>query len=129
MTQANDRTGGRLKPIVKMVKHWSRNNHDLLRSFHIELICENVSRSLSLDNFQLGVGTVLINLPHFIGIQMMDPAYCVTRLDKPLSAQDLSTLQARVNNDIGNVRRAVQLEAVGQQAEAIQVWKHIFRHD
>lgn len=68
MTQANDRTGGRLKPIVKMLKHWSRNNYDLLRSFHIELICENVSRSLRLDNFQLGVGTVLINLPHFIGV-------------------------------------------------------------
>lgn len=58
----------------------------------------------------------------------MDPGYRVTRVDKPLSAQDLATLQARVNYDLGNVRRAVQLEAVGQHAAAIEVWKHIFVH-
>jgi hypothetical protein len=126
VTQANDRTEGRLKPIIKMVKHWSRNNYDLLRSFHIELICENISRTVSLDNLQLGVGTVLVNLPDFVGVQMMDPVYGLTRVDKPLSPQDLTRMQNRVNGDAGNARRAVELEALGQHAAAVDVWRNIF---
>jgi hypothetical protein len=129
MTGANERTGGLLKPIVKMAKHWSRRNFDLLRSFHIELICESISRTNRLESFQIGVATVLVCLPNFIGTEMLDPVYGLTRVDKILPAAQLSQLQSRVNYDAQNAIRAVQLERSGSHADAIQQWKHIFVRD
>jgi hypothetical protein len=45
MTEANKSCDDRLKPLIKMLKHWSRNNYDLIRSFHIELICADIFAS------------------------------------------------------------------------------------
>ncbi len=35
LTAANKKSGEMLKPVIKMIKHWSRNNYDRIRSFHI----------------------------------------------------------------------------------------------
>jgi hypothetical protein len=126
MTEANQRSGGRLKPVIKMIKHWSRHNYDLLCSFHVELICERAFRGLNIDSYQVGVASVLISLPAFIGTPAMDPAYGLNRVDKPLSGQELANLGNRANYDAGNARTAIQLERSGRHEDAIAVWKHIF---
>jgi hypothetical protein len=126
MTDANDRSGGRLKPVIKMVKHWSRKNHDLLCSFHVELICDWVFRQSRVDNFQTGVALVLVSLPQFIGVQVMDPVYGLNRVDKTLSAEELQRLQNVANFDAQNARTAIQLEAASRHGEAIEKWKYIF---
>jgi Second Messenger Oligonucleotide or Dinucleotide Synthetase domain len=126
MTAANERSDGRLKPVIKMVKHWSRYNLDLLCSFHLELISEWVFRQSALDNYAIGVALVLVNLPRFVGAQMMDPVYGLNRVDKPLSAGDLQKLRNRAENDAQNARTAIALEANGRHPEAIEKWKYIF---
>ena len=126
MTDANERADGRLKPIVKMAKHWSRRNYDLFCSFHVELICEWVFRKSRPDNLQVGVATVLVNLPQLVGAQMLDPAYGQSRVDKPLSGEEHEKLQNRVTYDAQNAREAIQLEHMGAHAEAIKKWQHIF---
>jgi hypothetical protein len=126
MTDANDRSGGRLKPVIKMVKHWSRKNYDLFCSFHLELICEWVFRQSRVDNFQTGVALVLVSLPRFVGVQVMDPIYGLHRVDKPLSTEDLQKLHNRATYDADNARAAIQLETAGRHAEAIEKWRYIF---
>ena len=126
MSESNERCQGKLKPIIKMIKHWSRNNLDLLCSFHLELICDRVFRQSSPDNYQTGVALVLVNLPSFVGIQMMDPVYVLNRVDNPLSADEFQKLSNRANYDAGNARKAFQLECSGSHAAAIETWKHIF---
>lgn len=126
MTDANDRSGGRLKPVIKMVKHWSRKNYDLFCSFHLELICEWVFRQSRIENFQIGVASVLISLPRFVGVQMMDPVYGLHRVDKPLSTEDFQKLHSRASSDADNARVAIQLETAGRHAEAIDKWRYIF---
>jgi hypothetical protein len=126
MTDANDRSGGRLKPVIKMVKHWSRKNYDLFCSFHLELICEWVFRQSRIDNFQIGVASALVSLPRFVGVQVMDPAYGLHRVDKPLSTEDFQKLLNRATSDADNARAAIQLETTGRHAEAIEKWRYIF---
>jgi len=126
MTQANDRCDGRLKPVIKMVKHWSRNNYDHIRSFHLELICADIFSREQLTNFPIGVAIVLVRLPNYIGRQVMDPVYGVSRVDRPLSADEKTNLLLRTNSDAQNSVDALKLEAAGRHSEAIEKWKYIF---
>jgi hypothetical protein len=126
MTDANDRSGGRLKPVIKMVKHWSRENCDLFCSFHLELICEWVFRQSQISNLQLGVALALVSLPQFVGAKVMDPVYGQNRVDKSLTAEEHTKLQNRAIYDAQNARTAIQLEAADRHAEAIKGWQHIF---
>jgi hypothetical protein len=126
LTEANTRLQQRLKPVIKMVKHWNRNNYELLRSFHIELICKDIFETWQLPNYPVGVATVLSKWGPYIGQQLMDPAYGSCRVDKPLPQDELNKLKARVNYDAGNVIEALELARAGSHAEAIEKWKHIF---
>lgn len=126
MTEANARLQQRLKPVIKMIKHWNRNNYDLLRSFHLELICKDIFEKWRLPNYPVGVACVLAKLGPYIGQQMMDPAYNSCRVDKPLSAEEYSKLSLRVKSDGGSAVEALQLEDAGSHAAAIEKWKHIF---
>jgi Second Messenger Oligonucleotide or Dinucleotide Synthetase domain len=126
MTEANTRLQQRLKPIIKMIKHWNRNNYELLRSFHIELICKNIFSATDLPNYPVGVATVLAQVGKYVGQKLMDPAYNSCRVDKPLSEDEHNKLLTRVNYDAGNAIEALQLETAGSHAAAIEKWKHIF---
>jgi hypothetical protein len=126
LTEANTKLQQRLKPVIKMVKHWNRNNYELLRSFHIELICKNIFETWQLPNYPVGVATVLSKLGPYIGQQLMDPAYGSCRVDKPLSAEEHSKLILRANNDGGSAVEALQLENAGSHSAAIEKWKRIF---
>jgi hypothetical protein len=128
MTDANERSAGRLKPVIKMVKHWSRNNHDLFCSFHLELIAEWVFRQSNVDSYQTGVALVLAYLPRFVGVPMTDPAYGLNRVDKALTADELQKLRSRVNHDSQSARAAIQLEAAGNHSSALDAWKGIFSY-
>lgn len=126
MTQVNEHCEGKLKPVLKMVKHWSRNNYDLLRSFHLELICADVFSKKELPNYPVGVATVLVHLTSYVGRQMTDPVYGVSRVDKPLSADEQSKLHLRIDSDANSAIDALKLEGAGHHSEAIERWKHIF---
>jgi hypothetical protein len=128
MTDANAKLQQRLKPVIKMIKHWNRNNFELLRSFHIELICKDIFTKWQLPNYPVGVATVLAKMGPYIGQLMMDPAYNSCRVDKPLSAEEHSKLILCVNSDAARAIEALQLENAGQHAAAIEKWKYIFLH-
>jgi hypothetical protein len=126
MTTANQLNGGKLKPVIKMVKHWSRNNYDRLCSFHIELISADIFRTENLDNYQVGVATVLVHLPQYAGQRMMDPIYGSSRVDKQLTSGEQGELMQRIDYDARNAIEALTLERNGNDNQAIEKWKHIF---
>jgi len=126
LTEANDNCSGKLKPLIKMLKHWSRNNYDLIRSFHLELICAQIFSREELKNFPLGVAIALHHLSAYVGRQFMDPIYGVSRVDKQMSSDEQAKLRLRINSDAQNSVEALRLEAAGRDAEAIAKWKHIF---
>jgi hypothetical protein len=129
VTQANKATGETLVPVIKMIKHWSRNNLDSIRSFHIELICRDLVGAQKLSkglSYPLAVATVLVYLPNYIGNLMLDPVYLQSRVDKQLPPDKLGEVRSRISYDSGNAIEALRLEAAGDQIAAVEKWKHIF---
>jgi Second Messenger Oligonucleotide or Dinucleotide Synthetase domain len=127
MTRANKRCHDILKPVIKMVKHWSRNNNDdLIRSFHIELICARIFSNAEIVNYPMGIATVLVNLPDYIGKVMMDPVYGQSRVDKVLSLEEHKKVLDCTVFDGGNAIEALKLENAGREKEAVEKWKYIF---
>lgn len=126
MTGANTASNGMLKPLIKMAKHWSRNNYDRVCSFHMELISADIFRQHEVVNFQLGLARILVNLPTYISSTMMDPIYNHTKVNKDLSASETTELLARAQYDSQNALQALDLEQQGYHQNAIDKWKHIF---
>ena len=128
LTEANDRCNKKLVPLIKMVKHWSRQNLDLFRSFHLEIACQRILTK-PVDSWQVGVATALVQLAGFVGKPMMDPVHGVSRVDKELSADEHAKLLSRVQYDAGNAIEALRFETAGDHANAIDKWRHIFLKD
>lgn len=126
MTLANERCDNKLKPLIKMIKHWSRNNYDLIRSFHIELICADVFSLDEIANFPVGVATILARAGAYIGRPIMDPIYGSSRVDKPLSREEHDKLLLRIGSDAQSAIEALSLERNGYHDNAVEKWKHIF---
>jgi hypothetical protein len=127
MTRANKQCNGMLKPIIKMVKHWSRNNNDdLIRSFHIELICAKIFSTEEIINYQTGVATAVVHLSDYVGKLMMDPIYGQSRVDKVLSLEEHKKVLDRTVYDGGNAIEALRLENAGRDTEAVEKWKDVF---
>lgn len=126
MTKANEANDDKLKPLIKMVKHWSRNNYDNISSFHIELICADIFSRQGLVNYQIGMATVLANLPTYINTTMMDPVYRASRVNKDLSYAETAELDLRAKSDGQRAIDALKLENAGYHDEAITKWKEIF---
>jgi len=126
MTQANERCGGKLKPVIKMLKHWSRNNYDLLGSFHLELLCARAFESWELPNYQIGMATSLVYLRDHASEQMVDPIYGISRVDKALSTAEQVKLANRIIGDASNALDTLTMENGGRHSDAIEKWKYIF---
>ena len=126
MTLANERCGGKLKPVIKMIKHWSRNNYDLLSSFHLELLCADSFASGEIPNYQIGVATVLIHMQSRATQQMMDPIYEISRVNKSLSNEEQLKMANRIVGDANNSLEALRMEGASYHSEAIEKWKYIF---
>ena len=126
MTKANEQSGGKLKPLIKMVKHWSRNNYDALCSFHIELICAEIFSRQALVNYPIGMTIVLASLPKYINATMMDPIYRASKVNKDLSADAAAKLDLRAKSDGQRAVDALKFEKAGYYDEAIAKWKEIF---
>lgn len=126
MTDCNKSADGKLKPLVKMAKHWSRQNLDLLRSFHIELICLDLGTKYELGSYQRSMAGFLAHLTGYVGKTWMDPCYGEGRVDKPLSATDLEKLRNRINGDADRARSALRYEDQNNHTHAIRTWSEVF---
>jgi hypothetical protein len=126
MTTANERSDGKLKPLIKMVKHWSRNNYDRLCSFHIELICADIFGRQALPNYPIGMTIVLSSLLGYINTTMTDPVYHVSKVNKSLSPSESADLVLRAKSDGQRALDALTFENAGRSSEAIAKWREIF---
>jgi hypothetical protein len=126
IADANEATEGMLKPLAKMAKYWNAKNYNLLRAFHIELVCRDIVLAKRPKSLSFGMAEVLLALLGRVGTPRYDPIYGEARVDRPLERGELGELSDRLKFDAQNAIDALRLEQESRHTAAIDEWKSIF---
>jgi hypothetical protein len=55
LSEANEKTGGRLVPVIKILKGWKRVKCDYVKSFHIEMLALDILGNAEISSYAEGV--------------------------------------------------------------------------
>jgi len=125
LSDANLACGGKLKPLIKMVKCWNESRPGRLQSFHLEVLALELVlppiQDYSTAAFEFfGQAAERIQYPCF------DPAGLGPPVDDYLAQSQRLAATRRLTAAARSAQRALQLEGRGQNAAARKWWKQVF---
>ena len=128
LSEANERSGGKLVPIIKMLKAWKREKCDYVKSFHIELLAVKILGASKIDSYSNGLGVFFVKASEYLEEACLkDPAndqMCVdSYLDDEGTRSKLLSLIVSENN---LVIRALESEKANKEGDAVEKWQEVF---
>jgi len=131
LTEANDRTSGKLVPIIKMLKSWKREKCDYMKSFHLEFLTAELIGGGEISSYAEGIARFFSEAGTKLQQACLaDPAnneyYIDAYLDEDRTRSEILTLVA---NEKEVAAEATSLENNGDGDAAVSEWKKIFESD
>jgi hypothetical protein len=125
VSNANLACGGKLKPLIKMVKCWNRTRKDRLQSFHLEVMALEVI-SPPVYDYQTTALRFFVQAADRIQSLCFDPAGLGPPIDDYLtrSGRLAATRQLMVAARLA--ARALEFERRRHSVAAIAVWRQVF---
>lgn len=123
------RLGGRLKPLIRVIKAWNLANGHHLKSFHVEMMVERMWHDVSSipASMPVAMASSLKAAASWLLNPFPDPWMSSQNIDLYLSATDRAKVVGFFETDAADGARANAAEAAGRQAEAVDLWDAIFR--
>lgn len=127
LSEANDRTGGKLVPIIKMIKSWKRDKCDYAKSFHLELLAVDILGNSEISSYAEGLAKFFTEaISKLEKPNLKDPANNDNYIDAYLDEDNtrvrllgLVSAEARIASD------AVRAEKANESG-AVSKWQGIF---
>lgn len=128
MMNSNLRLNVRLKPLVKLMKAWNEANGRHLRSFHLEMMVEEMWQSeASVPDYADAVATTLRKGRTWIDYPLSDPWLGSTApLDAYLSPSERARVSQLFAADCDRATEAVSHSLAGRDRAAFERWDIIF---
>jgi hypothetical protein len=127
MEKANLRLDSSLKPVVRLMKEWNRQNLGYLQSFHMEMVVERVWRSASGRlTLAHAVAETLRCAPGWLRKRFADPWMPTQYIDDYLDLTRREAAAKMLEQDAANSKRAREAEARGDHRTAIAEWSKVF---
>lgn len=126
MASANASHGGKLIPLIKMIKAWNRTSGGLLQSFYIELMVEAILRGLRIVNYPSAVTFVLSHAQEQVKFKMLDPASLDEGQVNGLTRGGVPQLVSTVASAYKVALEAERLRTGSQDSRAKTIWRRIF---
>jgi hypothetical protein len=131
LTDANDFTGGKLVPIIKVLKSWKREKCDYMKSFHLESLAVELLGGDKTLSYADGIVKFFSEASTKLKTACLkDPANSVHFIDAYLDTDgtrnqllNLVDIEKRYAND------AVLFERSGDSESALIEWRKIFEPD
>ena len=126
LSVANKTHGGKLKPLVKMIKGWNRNISGAFSGFYLELMTKDILTGITISDYPSGVRYVLDKGRERIKFQQTDPAGFGGYIN-PLA--EVGSVDEAVSRFTTAYNRAVKAEAFAKEdkiASAFEEWRKIF---
>jgi hypothetical protein len=133
LTDWNQALNGKLKPLIKMVKCWSKVNEVPIKSFHIELLVIDTFKSLNAEAIKEVCSNYPRALTHIFqqGCLLIDnPFYdeMNERVDGYLDKGNLRTVVwKKLQTAAEYSTRAIHFQKSGKERFAIGVWRGLFK--
>lgn len=123
---ANAAHGGKLVPLIKMIKAWNRNSGSRLRSFYLELMVESCLRGVQISDCRSSAAYVFAHARNAVQWKMFDPSALdggqvngLARGGGPEATAALTLAHSRALD-------AVRLEQAGFTRRSRERWRQIF---
>lgn len=114
LDKANRTNKYKLKPLIRAVKYWNRENDKLIPSFHIEEAAINIFQINSFTNYEEAVRVWFNNAEYNLSS---------TKFKSP---QDYTSAVNKIKKIKEKLNNAKKLYDGSKEGEAIKIWKEIF---
>jgi hypothetical protein len=122
--------GGRLRPLVRLIKYWNLVNAGHLRSFHLELIVREMWNGLQIPSANAAaVKSTLGVMASWIKPQREDPWPSGGRIDSYLKSDVRQTAMNIAEDDAKASAQAEDYRVAGNIAKAVERWQVVYRHE
>jgi SMODS domain-containing protein len=128
MQAADTAHGGRLKPLVRLVKAWNIAHGQQLRSFHLEMLVKRMWDGVAIGDWPAAVSATLQVLGMWVNASFVDPWQGTTRIDNYLSAPTRAQIIRTIAESAAAATTAETHRLAGRGAAAFERWQVIYRH-
>jgi hypothetical protein len=104
----------KVKPIIKAVKYWNRENNKLIPSYHIEEAAINIFQINNFKNYEEAIRLWFNNAEY-----QLQSSKFKSNDDHTAAINKIKRVKDKLNN-------AKKLSDEGKEGEAIKIWKDIF---
>lgn len=131
VSEANEKSEGKLVPIIKLIKSWKRDkcvpeNIDV-KSFHLEMLAVKILGAGEVENYSSGLAKFFDESIQYLDEPCIpDPANPTNYIDGDLEDSDRTKLIELVSKDGEFAQAALSFEEEGEDDKAIVEWKKVF---
>jgi predicted nucleotidyltransferase len=126
---ANERAGGKAKPIVKALKRWNCQQAErVARSFHLELMVYDQLQS-DPGSYADGIAKALRGLSSRVLYAMPEPAGVGPDVDQGLTTEERQRASKRFAEAADLADKALQAATQGRTGEAHHYWRTLLGSD
>lgn len=123
---SNKSHGGSLIPLIKMIKCWNRNEGNLVRSFHLEVLVRQVLTGVGITDYSSGARWVFDKMRAKVWTKVQDPAGYSDDIAPFLSHLDAQRMIAALDRAYGRAMAAEANAQRGYVRTAVDGWGTIF---
>jgi len=122
--QANERAGQKLKPLVKVLKHWHRDNAPAAPSFLLEAVSWEAFSSPP-RSYPEGLAHLFAFCGDRLALSVPNPMAIGPDLDAELGDTNRTQLRDRLRGAARDARRALAEAREGNVSEAHRIWREL----
>jgi hypothetical protein len=117
---------GNLVPLIKMIKGWNKMHGELLSSFHLECMIQEILTNITITDFPSGCRYVFEHASSKVHGAICDPAGYSGDVGASMSIMNKRAVAVALTAAYKLAYEAEQLERVNRTAEAFEKWRKIF---
>ncbi|MBU1610688.1 MAG: nucleotidyltransferase [Proteobacteria bacterium] len=121
-TLANEKAGKKLKPLIKVAKHWNVHQGKPLASFHLEVMAYGAFSSAPAS-YPEGLVALFGHLSNAVLHACPDPTGLGPDIDQGLGGQDQLRFYGLFHSAMEHARQAINLDARGLPEQAHLLWR------
>jgi predicted nucleotidyltransferase len=126
---ADELHGGKLKPLVKLMKAWKIANKLAASSLHVELLTAEMWRGNTMDSHPYNVAATLKVMPSWLRSSRPDPWQPTKFVDSQLSSEDRTLAVKTAERDAQTSADAETARAESRTQDAFTHWNKVYRKE